>query len=231
VRQRWTIDEPAHAGPEHLDPAFVSAYDTKAAFDPSADVEALVDRGLDSRSTVVDLGAGTGTFALAAAARFGRVVAVDVSPAMADVLRRRSDEQGATNVEVVRAGMLTYEHEGAPADAVFTRNVLHHVPDFWKAIALERVASVLRPAGVLRVRDLIYDFSPGEADAVLESWLGGAVHDPADGYTAEELAHHIRTEHSTFRWLFEPMLAAAGFEIVDVEYKRRVYGAYTCVRR
>ena len=231
MRQPWTLDEPAHAGLEHLDPAFVAAYDRKSGFDPSADVELLLDRGLDRSSTVVDLGAGTGTFALAAATAFGRVVAVDVSLPMLDVLRTRAAELGVTNVEVVHAGMLRYEHDGAPADAVFTRNVLHQVPDFWKAIALGRAARVLRPGGILRLRDLAYDFAPGEADEVFTSWLDGAVDDPADGYTAEELADHIRTEHSTFRWLLEPLLDAAGFEIVDVEYRRRVYGAYTCVRR
>jgi len=41
---------------------------------------------------------------------------------------------------------------------------------------------------------------------------------------------HIRTEFSTFRWLLEPMLAAAGFEIVTAQFDRRLYGAYTCIR-
>lgn len=231
MRLPWTIDELAHAGPEHLDPAFVAAYDRKSGFDPTADLELLLDRGLDRSSTVVDLGAGTGTFALAAAARFARVVAVDVSLPMLDELRARAAARGTTNVEVVYAGMLSYEHVGAPADAVFTRNVLHHLPDFWKAIALARAARVLRPGGVLRLHDLVYDFAPAEADEVFRSWLDAAVDDPTDGYTADELSDHIRTEHSTFRWLLEPLLTASGFEIVDVGYRRRVYGAYTCVRR
>jgi hypothetical protein len=97
-------------------------------------------------------------------------------------------------------------------------------------VALERVARVLRPHGVLRVRDLIYDFTPSEADAVFRSWLDGAVDDPALGYTGDELAEHIRTEHSTYRFVFEPILVAAGFEIVDATYRKRVYGAYTCLR-
>jgi ubiquinone/menaquinone biosynthesis C-methylase UbiE len=224
------LDERAHAGPEHLDPAFVAGFEAKSGFDPSEDVQVLADRGLDRRSTVVDLGAGTGTFALAAAERFGRVVAVDVSPAMLDALRARAAEREVTNLDVVHAGMLSYEHAGEPADAVFSRNVLHQLPDFWKAVALERVTHVLRPRGVLRVRDLIYDFAPSEAEAVIRSWLDGAVDDPAVGYTSDELAEHIRTEHSTYRFLFEPILTAAGFEIVDATYRKRVYGAYTCLR-
>ena len=50
-------------------------------------------------------------------------------------------------------------------------------------------------------------------------------------YTSEDYAEHIRTEHSTFRWLLEPMLAATGFEAVAADFQGRLYGAYTCVRR
>jgi hypothetical protein len=49
--------------------------------------------------------------------------------------------------------------------------------------------------------------------------------------TREDYAEHIRTEFSTFRWLLEPMLAAAGFEILTVEFDGHLYGAYTCVKR
>jgi|ERR1039457_15691 trans-aconitate methyltransferase len=58
---------------------------------------------------------------------------------------------------------LSCQHAGPPADFVFTRNALHQLPDSWKAIALDRVAGMLRPGGVLRVEDLIYDFQPSEA--------------------------------------------------------------------
>ena len=48
--------------------------------------------------------------------------------------------------------------------------------------------------------------------------------------THEDDAEHIRTEHCTFRWLLEPMIAAAGFEIVGAVFQGRLYGAYTCIR-
>ena len=104
------------------------------------------------------------------------------------------------------------------------------MPDFWKVLALDRIARILRPGGILRVHDLIYDFAPAEADEVFAGWLAGAATDPAEGYTAEDYAEHIRTEYSTFRWLFEPMLDAAGFQIVTAQFQARAYGAYTCVR-
>jgi ubiquinone/menaquinone biosynthesis C-methylase UbiE len=231
MAKSWMIDELAHAGPEHLDRAFVAAYDLKAQVDPTEDVIVLQQLGLAQRSTVIDLGAGTGVFALAAAEQFGRIVAVDVSPAMVDLLRRRVTERSLSNVDLVEAGFLGYDHAGPPVDAVYTRNALHQLPDFWKGIALDRIAGMLRPRGFLRVRDLIYDVAPSDADARIEAWLDGAADDPRRGYTREDLAEHVRTEHSTYRWLFEPMLDAAGFDILDVEYRRSVYGAYTCVKR
>ena len=228
----WMIDELSHAGPEHLDDAFVANFDRKQGFpDPADDIAALRAHGVGLTATVVDLGAGTGRFALAAAGSFARVVAVDISPAMVAVVTRRTAERGLTNLATVRAGFLGYRHQGPPVDAVHTRHALHQLPDFWKSQALERVAALLRPGGVLRMRDLVYDFTPAEAAGVFADWLAGAGTDPLLGYTAEDYAAHIRTEHSTYRWLLEPMLDAAGFDVVEAHFEGRLFGTYTCLRR
>lgn len=228
----WMIDELAHAGPEHLDPDFIAGYDQKQGRpDPAEALAAFESQGLGASSTVVDLGAGTGQFALAAAKRFGRVVAADISPAMVAYLRTQATEQGLDNLDVVRAGFLSYEHSGELVDGVHTRHALHQLPDFWKTQALGRIAAILRPGGVLQVRDLIYDFQPDQATEIFDGWFANASADPAAGYTAEDYIEHIQTEYSTFRWLFEPMLEAAGFEIVAVAYEARVFGSYTCLKR
>ncbi len=233
VADTWMIDETAYAGPEHLDEDFVAAYDTKQGYpDFTTDLEVLRRHGvLDETSTVVDLGAGTGRFTLAAAPHCRRVVAVDVSPAMQAHTSRTADAAGLANVECVQAGFLSYEHAGGPADAVFTRNALHQLPDFWKGLALARVQTILRPGGLLRLHDLVYDFTPAEAPAALETWMANAVPDPAAGYTREDFATHIRTEFGTYRWLLEPLIEAAGFEILEVDVRSRIYAAYTCVAR
>jgi len=231
MTKAWMIDELAHAGPEHLDAAYVAGFDRKQGYpDPAADLAVFREHSVGSAATVVDLGAGTGRLALAAAPHVGRVVAVDVSPAMLARLREQAAKAGLANVECVQAGFLSYAHAGPPADAVYTRNALHQLPDFWKALALDRIAKLLRPGGVLRLRDLIFDFQPPEAEAVLDEWLDGAATDPARGYTREDFAEHLRTEFSTFRWLLEPMLAAAGFSIVAASFEHSIYGAYTCIR-
>lgn len=225
------FDELAHAGPEHLDAGFVAGYDRKQGSpDPADDLDVLTAHGLGPASVIVDMGAGTGRFALAAARRFGRVIAVDISPVMIAHLRQRASAQGLRNVEAVQAGFLSYVPAHAPVDAVYTRNALHHLRDFWKALALGRMASFIRPGGVLLLRDLIYDATPSEIPAVLDRWLASAADDPHLGYTRADLLEHAEAEFSTFRWLLEPMLEQAGFRISTAVYRRRVFGAYTCIR-
>ena len=227
----WEIDELAHAGAEHRDPSYIGGYDRKQGYpDPRSDLDEFADHGLRSDATVIDFGAGTGQFAIPAARRFKRVIAVDVSPEMVAFLRKRAGEERLDNLTCVQAGFLSYEHPGEPVDGVFTRNALHHLPDFFKGIALHRIGGMVRPSGILRLRDLVYDFEPRQADEILQRWFDAAAADPHAGYTAGEFADHVRTEFSTYRLLLEPMLVATGFEIVSVEYTRSIYAAYTCIK-
>jgi len=226
------FDELAQAGPEHVDPAAVADYDRKAGFDPARDIALLGELGLEEGSTVVDFGAGSGTFALAAAPVAARVVAVDVSPAMVAAMRVKVAAEGVRNVECVQGGFLTYEHVGRPADIIYSRNALHHLPDFWKAIALSRVASMLRPAGVLRLRDLVYSFEPAGAETFVDAWIESGTASSSAGWTPDELRAHVRDEYSTFAWILEELLHRAGFQLEDVRYDAsKIFGEYVAVKR
>jgi hypothetical protein len=47
MTESWMIDELAHAGPEHLDPAFVTGYDRKQGYpDPAEDLAVFETHGL-----------------------------------------------------------------------------------------------------------------------------------------------------------------------------------------
>ncbi len=227
----WFFDEVAHAGDEHLDPAYVATYNVKAQVNPREDLALLRTLGLNERSILVDLGAGSGSFALAAAPLCRRVVAVDVSPAMLATLHAQAVAHGFGNVEGVQGGFLTYAHQGDPADVVYSRHALHHLPDFWKALALARVSSILRRGGVLRLRDLVYACEPRDIERVIEPWLAAGAARPEDGWTRQELETHVREEYSPFSWALEAMLEHAGFQIQQAEYDpSRIYAAYTCVK-
>ena len=84
-------------------------------------------RATDASSTAIDVGAGTGRFALALAPGIKHVTAVDPSTAMLGVLRRETRRLGVTNVTTVPA---TWEEaDTQPAEVVFSSFVLPLVPD------------------------------------------------------------------------------------------------------
>ena len=216
----WLLDEVTSAGRENLDLAHVASYDDKADAGATAEVALLVDLGLDARSHVIDLGAGTGQFSVAVASSCARVVAVDVSPVMLERLRARVIDSGASNVEVVEAGFLTYQHRGRAADFVYSRWALHHLADFWKALALTRIRRILRPGGVLRLSDVVYSFEPSNAEERIERWCATLPDEPPsdDRWVRADLEEHVRDEHSTFTWLLEPMIERSGFSIEQATY-------------
>lgn len=230
----WWLDERGYAGREHFDAQHTRRYNAKMDAGAAAEIRLLQAGGaLRPESTVVDLGAGTGQFALAAAEVCARVVAVDVAPLMLARLREKLASGAPRNVEVVTAGFLTYEHSGDPADVVYSRFALHHLPDFWQAIALRRIAEMLRPGGVLRLSDVVYRFEPGDAERRIEAWIADTMAaDVEGGWTRAELAEHVRDEHSTFTWLLEPMIERAGFDIVDATYDAwGMLAQYLCRKR
>lgn len=214
----WMLDEVANAGRENLDADHVTRYDSKENADAAAEVLFCGELGLTSRSVVVEIGAGTGQFALAVAPTCDRVVAVDVSPVMLRRLRSKIDQAQLDNITVVQAGFLTYGHQGSPADFVYSRYALHHLPDFWKAIALTRIHHMLRPGGVLRLWDVVYSFDPVEAEDRIEAWCSTGSTSADDDWSRGELEEHVRDEHSTFSWLLEPMMRRSGFDIEATEY-------------
>jgi ubiquinone/menaquinone biosynthesis C-methylase UbiE len=225
----WVPDELAYAGRENRDPAHAARYDQKMDAEAKRELAELMTLGIGKESTVVDLGAGTGQFAMEAASAVKRVVAVDVSEVMLSRLRAKLQDSGVTNVDCVLAGFLTYEHHGEPADLVYSRFALHHLPDFWQAIAIDRIAAMLRPGGIFRLWDVVYSFDPSEATEVLEAWMSNAGADIEGEWLRPEFEDHIRDENSTFTWLLEPMLEKAGLKIQSAGYSDdRVFAQYVC---
>jgi ubiquinone/menaquinone biosynthesis C-methylase UbiE len=116
---------------------------------------ALLDRVSDRvlpSGTVLDVGAGTGSFAIAlAAARPDlTVIGVDGDP---EVLARARAKNGAETVDWREglAGELPFAP--AAADAVTMSLVLHHLVPDAKRAALADIHRVLRPGGWLQVAD------------------------------------------------------------------------------
>lgn len=226
----WLLDEAASAGRENLDAGHVERYDAKMDARAVEEVQLLASWGLDISSVVVDLGCGTGQFALAAALFCRRVVAVDVSPQMREKLSRKREEAEIDNVEIADAGFLTYNHLGDPADIVYSRYALHHLPDFWKVMALRRVRDMLRPGGIFRLWDIAYHFTPNEADERVEAWCAPRGDDVDGDWARWEIEEHVRDEQSTFTWLLEAMFERTGFSVEAADYSEEGFDARYLLR-
>lgn len=216
----WMLNEVMSAGRENLDQGHVAHYDEKEDGDASSEIQLLAGLGLGGDSVVIDIGAGTGQFSLAVATLCAQIIAVDVSPVMLKRLQSKVDAARLENVTVVNAGFLTYEHSGPPADFVYTRWALHHLPDFWKSIALRNMRRMLKTGGVLRLSDIVFSFDSSDAELRVEQWcatLPADVHGEFE-WTRADIEEHIRDEHSTYTWLLEPMIERAGFTIEEAEH-------------
>jgi SAM-dependent methyltransferase len=109
--------------------------------------EALDDRdALD----VLDVGGGTGGFAVPLAALGHRVTVVDPSPDALASLQRRAGEAGVSvrAAQGDAAGLLDVVEAGS-ADLVLCHGVLEHVDEV--APAVQSLVAVLRPGGTLSV--------------------------------------------------------------------------------
>jgi S-adenosylmethionine-dependent methyltransferase len=108
----------------------------------------VLDAGADSGLDVLDIGGGTGGFAVRVAELGHRVVVVDPSPDALAALDRRARELGADVVG--RQGDLSTLLDApgpAAADVVLCHGVLEVVED--PAAALASLREVLRPGGTL----------------------------------------------------------------------------------
>ena len=105
-----------------------------------------------------------------------------------------------------------------PADFVYSCYALHHLSDFWKAVALARIHQLLRPGGVLRLWDVVYGFDPAEVADRIEAWCSAGTTTADEGWSRAELEEHVRDEHSTYTWLLEPMIQRSGFAIEEAAF-------------
>jgi SAM-dependent methyltransferase len=124
--------------------------------------------------TVLDLGSGPGLDALLAARRVGptgRVIGVDMTPAMLERARATAAEAGLGWVEFREGRLEALPVDDATVDAVTSNCVINLVPD--KEAVFREIARVLRPGGRLVVSDIVLDgpLPPVVAEDLL-AWAG-----------------------------------------------------------
>ncbi|MDD5727963.1 MAG: class I SAM-dependent methyltransferase [Victivallales bacterium] len=229
---KWLFNEFRHCGVDYSDAAAVSRYDKEHQKFRNFDRELaeLLDKLAlphPETMTLIDLGCGTGAFSVAAAGHFKKIYAVDVSDAMLDCARDKIRERDIGNVEFVSGGFLTYEYRHEPADMVVSKAALHHLPDFWKQIALLRINEMLKMDGIFYLFDIVFHFPPAVYEERIKSWIAG-FESIAGGKFAAEVETHIRDEYSTFDWVMKEMLERAGFAIDRIDSPDGMQTEYFC---
>src|SRR5439155_11083228 len=135
----WYYNERRQIG---LDSAVASIYDGHDDSDVRARA-ALTMLGVQRGWQVADIGCGNGVLAVEAALMGAEVDAVDISPAMLALARIQAKDRKVA-IRTQPAGMLSFAFQPNCYDLIVSEFTLHHLPDFWKVVALARVYAALK---------------------------------------------------------------------------------------
>lgn len=124
--------------------------------------------------TVVEVGSGAGFDAILAARQVGptgRVIGVDMTPAMLEKARGNVERLGLTNVEFRKGYMEDLPVDNASADVVISNGVINLSPD--KEAVFREIARVLKPGGWVQIADIIVARPvPDAAKENIDLWTG-----------------------------------------------------------
>ncbi|MCL2713994.1 MAG: methyltransferase domain-containing protein [Alphaproteobacteria bacterium] len=171
---------------------------------------------------IADVGCGNGVLATEAALMGAEVDAVDIAPAMLRLAKIYARDRRA-RVRTQSAGLLSFSYQADCYDLIVSEFTLHHLPDFWKAVALARIYRALKPGARFYLRDIVYVVMPDGIDRDVGQWAD--VHIKNHGFARESVVTHMRDENSTFAWVMERMLTDVGFALDSVDY-HAMHGTY-----
>ncbi|MFM9872471.1 MAG: class I SAM-dependent methyltransferase [Fimbriimonadaceae bacterium] len=152
-------------------------YLTSAAHAKPDALNALVARIEPTGGLVVDVGTGAGHTAYAFAPKVDRLVAVDITQEMLDIVKREAKTRGLTNITTELAPAEKLPLKSEQATGVVTRLAAHHFDDV--AAFVSECARVLEPGGWLLVVDTV-----GPEDEEIQAELDHIerLRDPSHGH-------------------------------------------------
>ncbi|EIG61723.1 class I SAM-dependent methyltransferase [Bradyrhizobium canariense] len=215
----WYYNERNRMG---IGPAVASIYDSHDDADLRARA-ALKMLGVQRGWRIADIGCGNGVLATEAALMGAEVDAIDISPAMLALAEIYARDRKAP-VRTQSAGLLSFAYRPESYDLIVSEFTLHHLPDFWKAVAMSRIYRALKPGATFYLRDIVYASMPDVLERDVEQWADFEIknHD----VPRESVVTHMRDEYSTFGWVMERMLTDVGFTLVSADYHAPMHGTY-----
>lgn len=107
---------------------------------------ALTQAYLTPQSDVLEFGCGTGSTALLHALNVKQLLAIDSSPKMVAICKRKLADSDLKNVEFRHATLFDLDADDSSFDAVLGLNVLHLIDDYRASI--RKAYELLKPGGV-----------------------------------------------------------------------------------
>jgi ubiquinone/menaquinone biosynthesis C-methylase UbiE len=128
-----------------------------------------------ANADVLDVGTGTAQIPieLCRQAKSLRIVAVDLAKHMLDLAQRNIDRAGMCGrirVQLCDAKKLPFDDETFPA--VISNSIVHHIPDPRHVVG--EMVRVLKPGGVIFVRDLLRPASDAGVQRLVDLYAGEA---------------------------------------------------------
>src|SRR3982075_2592041 len=215
----WYYNEQRQIG---LESAAASIYDRHDDSDIRARA-ALTGLGVQRGWRVADIGCGNGVLACEAALMGAEVDAIDISPATRALPNTQARDRRVA-IRTQPAGMLSFAYQPNSYDLIVSEFTLHHLPDFWKAVALSRIFCALKPGSSFYLRDIVFVSMPDGPERDVEAWADFSIKN--HGFSRDSVVSHMRDEYSTFGWVIERMLTDAGFTLASVDYHAPLHGTY-----
>jgi putative AdoMet-dependent methyltransferase len=229
----WYYEE-KQSGVDYLDPKIAREYDDEHGKfrDFEGETKQIVrSLGITGNDTILDFGCGTGGIALNLAKYSKKVIGVDISREMLDILEEKAKNQNINNIETHCAGFLSYDPETSDkVDKIVSIVALHHLPDFWKSVALLKMAEILKKGGKLYLFDVIFTFDVQNHQKAIFQTIK-TMRDAAGDSMAHETEIHIRDEYSTYDWIMEGLLEKAGFSVDYKHAEAENFVGYDCSKK
>ena len=228
----FRYDEFRQAGADHSVVERAKAYDSKMEMFRNYKKEASMLKellGIQPDHRVLDIGAGTGALTLELSSFCEEIVAIDISAEMLSILEEKASSRNISNIKTIKAGFLSFQSELESFDYIISNAVLHHLPDFWKLVALKNAYKYLKKSGIFYLFDVVLSFIPDAYENEINSFLSKLEKQTDDEFVKDGVLH-FKEEFSTYDWILDSIIERAGFNIKDKIRKDNFHISYILTR-